>query len=376
MSPLLRVVAASVDAGYLWLRGSADEAIDAVMRGRDIRDRYHIGLMGSLLFCQESYALATGGRIVEASLALARVRDCEVDAARMLDISHVAYQDALIQLQAGALERALQAVQTARATAAHSGGPHQWALGAIAQARILHAARDTDAARRCLAEAERHLDGSSWQVVQFPVLVSRALFDLDEGLDCLPALREAFAIGARNDILNLVDFWPKMMSRLAALAIEHGIELAYTHRLIEKRSLPPPYPIESWPLPVKVYAASGEIRVVVRGHSIDAQRTVLPAPLRLLQTVVALASKAGPNPADAAALQRWMADRDDIARALRPHADAEANDAWIDQNLKRLRKLLDCPDAIEASGRMLAINPERVWVDVLDPRACSAARRP
>lgn len=95
-------------------------------------------------------------------------------------------------------------------------------------------------------------------LVEFACLISDAQFAFDRGEDSLglKALRKAFALGRKGGYRHFVWWRPGTMARLAARALEEGIEVDYALKLIKRRKLfpeNPPMDVEQWPWPVRVY---------------------------------------------------------------------------------------------------------------------------
>ncbi len=378
LSPLQAALALVVDAAFAWMRGRPYDAVASVQRGRALCQRHGMRLLGSTLYCHELYALATAGRNELAVAALNRVRASELDPARALDAAHVDFIATAVELQAGRPHEALHLLQAIQRCAAIVAGPHQWSHNLLAEAQIRHAMGEPLAVtRRLLADAIRLQRGARSDALWFEALACLALFELDAGRSGRAALRRAFAIGARNDLLCHVGFRPAMTARLCAAALRQGIEPEYAQRLISTHDLAPPSRLAVWPWAVKVHAARGQWQFEVRGHPLAWARSSPGSPLRLLQGLIELSRPVPLQPlAVAPAISARAVDRTLLGRHLRPNADSASIEDWIDQNLKRLRRLLDCPDAILAGAGQLALNPRRVWVDILDEALDPPDQRP
>ncbi len=376
MSPLQATLALIVDAAFAWMRARPDDAVASVGRGRALCQRHGMRLLGSTLHCHEVYAHVCAGRLEMALAAAARIRG-ELEPARALDAAHIEFIAASVELQAGRPQAASRLLQAVDRTAAIAAGPHQWSHNLLADAQIRHALGEPLAlTRRRVADAIRLQNGARCDALWFVALTCLALFELDNGRSGRAALRRAFALGARNDLLCYVGFRRAMLARLCVAALLHGIEPEYTRRLIEIHDLAPPSRIEGWPWAVKVHVACGRWRFEVRGQPLASPRSAPGSPLRLLQGLIELSRPVPLQPLAAAPdVSARPVDRALLGRHLRPNADPASNEDWIDQNLKRLRRRLDCPDVVLAGAGQLALNPRRVWVDILDDSRDPADRR-
>ena len=138
-------------------------------------------------------------------------------------------------------------------------------------------------------------------------------------------------------------------------------------RMIERRELDPPYVLEAWPWPVRLHCTvATKPRLWVRGDPVEAQRSTLDSPTRLLLGIVALARQVEPQAYEGHALPLRPVDRVLLGELLRPEADVGSTHDWLNQNLKRLRKRLGISDAVLSWAGKIALNSARVWVDVLD----------
>ena len=219
---------------------------------------------------------------------------------------------------------------------------------------------------------------------------------LREGDDAkaLAALRAGLAIGREHDYMNVNPFWmPEVMSRLCALALEHGIETEYVIRLIKKRGLVAPSPeAVDWPWPVKVYTL-GRFSVLIDGKPLQSSGKAQRKPLELLMALVAFG---GRDVIAAYLVERqeqlgistitvFKADGQEVVHVkdpglgdvstrdvsesqltetLWPDAEGDAAHEACAITLHRLRKLLGHDQAISLQRNHFSLDPCYVWVDV------------
>lgn len=154
--------------------------------------------------------------------------------------------------------------------------------------------------------------------------------------------------------------FPLWASRLAAIALDAGVETEFVTRAIRQRRLPPPEPArEDWPWPLQVKLLGG-YQVRRDGQPLASEGGKAPRkPQELLALLAAHPAGLGVEA---------------VIDALWPSLEAEAPRASLDMALSRLRKWLDCPEAVRLADGRIALNPTQAWSDVLAlEAACDAA---
>jgi len=166
---------------------------------------------------------------------------------------------------------------------------------------------------------------------------------------CDGLLRNALAIGRNQSYLNHYHWYPPMMSRLCARALKAGIEVPFVRFLIRKRHLLPESPdTDHWPWPVRIYTL-GRFSIVLDDAPAAFSRKAPKKLLMLLKALIALGGRdvSGQQLSDTL----WRDNEGDAAQ----EAFAAA--------LRRLRKLLGDPEAIDLDEGRLSLDSRRVWVD-------------
>ncbi len=166
------------------------------------------------------------------------------------------------------------------------------------------------------------------------------------------ALRAAMALGREHGFVThpWIGWRRNVMSRLAALALEHDIESDHVRAQIRALRLPaPPSPPEQWPFPFRIYAL-GEFEIWRGDQRLSFDGRARRKPIELLQ---ALLAHGGSDVRE-----------DVIAEALWPDADGDAAHHALETNLYRLRKLLGAR-AIHQRERRLSLDAETCWADAV-----------
>jgi hypothetical protein len=173
--------------------------------------------------------------------------------------------------------------------------------------------------------------------------------DVPDALDHLrPAYRVARECGFRHG--PMLFCCGDMMARLAALALEHGVEPEVAREVVLRNDLTaPPGAGAAWPW---------ALRIRVLGP-FEIERTDAPLPSsrkesrRLLELLRLLAAHGS-----APVAQERVAD------ALWPDSDGDAARNALDNALHRLRKMLGGDDRVLLRQGALQLNPQRCWTDV------------
>ncbi|MCC7183974.1 MAG: hypothetical protein IT509_10445 [Rhodocyclaceae bacterium] len=365
-NPLAATIWKSVEAHYAWSRGEMERCRAIATEGVELARRHGIRLGGLFLRMSIAYSWATSvGGAETARRYLAELAGETLLWNNRLARAHVLFLLALAELETGHADTALSMIREANQIAATTGGPQQRAFGALAEAQILHALSRHDDAREQLMAAKAALGNARYAYIEHARLLCEALIQLEgaDGDTGEVALRRAFELGRRGDILNFLWFRPSAIAKLCAHALVRDIEPAYVERLIQKRGLiPPGEQCESWPWPIRIHVRGGlRIQCCGRYLNLGARRS---APLRLLEAIVRLAVDADPVPARGTSLFQRPVSRHALGSLLRPGIDAASTQSWIDQNLHRLRALLGAQSHIVAQDGFVALDPRTVWVDI------------
>jgi ATP/maltotriose-dependent transcriptional regulator MalT/DNA-binding SARP family transcriptional activator len=188
-------------------------------------------------------------------------------------------------------------------------------------------------------------------ILRFHALLCDACVQLRDDADALETLAEALAIGRTQGYLNTQFWWPPMMAKLAARALQAGIETDYVKRLVLARGLAPPdgaAPAE-WPWAVEVRALGG-FEVRSQGGPLAFTGKAQKKPLELLKALVALGGRG----------VEWPR----LAAILWPDASGDAAKVSFDSTLYRLRKLLGTESALALQEGKLSLDPRQCRVDV------------
>jgi ATP/maltotriose-dependent transcriptional regulator MalT len=171
--------------------------------------------------------------------------------------------------------------------------------------------------------------------------------------EAIEKLREAMAFGReRGYVVHPWIGWRRdVMARLAAVALEHGIEADHVRAQVRAMRLAPPSSpaaLEAWPWPVRVRTL-GQFELWRGDERLDLSARAQRKPLELLQALIALGAS--------------EVREEHLADALWPDAEGDAARHALETTVYRLRKLVGAPEAVVQRDRKLSLDPSLCWVD-------------
>jgi tetratricopeptide (TPR) repeat protein len=226
-----------------------------------------------LHLCETWHHLARGE--YRAMAPVARRAAAAIDHRRRADVSLVHHVNAWLALLEGDLGRSKQEAETALALGIAIGWKYVRPLNLFALAEVQIERGEYAEADQCLEQFRTEFSMLDGPMLEFDAGLTDAYCGLRQGNEsrCAASLTTALAIGRTHGFMNNSRWYAPMMSRLAAFALEHGIEPEYTRSLIRRRELLPERPIERWPWPVRVYTL-GRFPRRIRGQgATEAART-------------------------------------------------------------------------------------------------------
>ncbi len=189
--------------------------------------------------------------------------------------------------------------------------------------------------------------------VEFSCHLARAEFALDlkdENL-AVKSLKKALSLGNEQGYVNTYFWRSDVLSRLCSKALNEGIERAYVRKLIKQRNLVPDnflIEIEEWPWPVRIFTLNG-FRLFLNGTQVRFTRKAKHMPMALLKVLIALGGR------DVSA--------DHIADSLWPDSEGDTAHWSFATTLRRLRKLMGLPKAIQLRDKRLTIDRSCCCID-------------
>jgi LuxR family transcriptional regulator, maltose regulon positive regulatory protein len=167
----------------------------------------------------------------------------------------------------------------------------------------------------------------------------------------IAAIRTSMKIGKEKGFVNLY-MWPQgVMGKVAARALDAGIEVQYVRELIKRNALLPDtvsFVPENWPWPLKIYTL-GRFNIVKDEKPIEFIRKTQQKPLLLLKALIALGGR--------------DVREDLITDFLWPDADGDAAHSAFGTTLFRLRHLLGSEHCIKVQDGRVFLDNQICWVD-------------
>jgi hypothetical protein len=193
--------------------------------------------------------------------------------------------------------------------------------------------------------------GGQAGILEALIALARAVQALDEGrADADAAARHAVRLCAAEGFHRFLMSFPGHAARIAAIGLDAGVETEFLTRAVRERHLVPPDPArEAWPWAVQVRVLGG---LAVRRDGAPLGSAGGKAQKKPLELLALLA-------AHPAGLEAGV-----LIDALWPSLEAEAPRASLEMAVSRLRKWLDCPEAVRVADGRVALDPKCVWTDV------------
>ena len=269
-----------------------------------------------------------------------------------MDLAHYHKQHLSLEMACGDAAAAAQHARLGVAAALRLGSPFfaaSWlaqGAAALGMAGELHEAETW--LDRAWAESERGF------VRSYQPLILAVWFYV---LQCCGAedrarekLRALLALIVDEDTFSYIGTMPPVRDVVLRAAIVSGFRGPRVDRLIRKYELAPLGQWRrDWPWTIEIYTL-GAFRIKVYAEPLQYSRKTPRKVLQLLKALVAMGGTDVPM--------------SKLVDSLWPDEDGDAGMEALSASLHRLRRLLNCPDAIVTGEGVLSINKARVWVDL------------
>ncbi len=329
---------------YVLRVGTPRDALAAIDEALELAESNGLAIAGVIRRYRIGYLLTLG----ELTAAEAEIRKLE----KAPHIEPYYEMKSWLALQRGNLDVARFEAQIALQMAIDRGRTHYQTLDLFLQAEVSAEVADFEKAKAQLDEYRRHTIGMAGRLGEYQALLVDAYVALRQRdrARCHSLLRAVLDIGSQQRYRSHWNWYPKMMARLYAEALDQGIEVAYVQDVIRQHGLLPESPdTENWPWPVKIYTL-GRFEVLKAGELLRFEGKAQRQPLKLAKLLVALGGRNVPS-------NKLI----DLLWSEPSVGDAQKT---LEITVHRLRRLLDCEDALQVSARSVSLNPQLVWVDV------------
>ena len=341
------------EAAYLRLISSYDRSITMVLEGLELAKKSGIGVFDTT-FCALGTWISLGkGDQKTAAQFLSKMAPA-IPSHRTNDTARHLYLQALSSALSGDFATGEETARVALELTRKTGFSFSEGLCSIAVGHLctelgkykeaaVHLSRAGEIARR-----NKNLQ-LEYKSLLFSSYLALSKEDEEAALDLL---QKAMTLGREQGYFEHCWWQPAVMTVLCVKALETGIEIPYVQELIRKRRLvpdTPPFAIESWPWPIRVFTL-GRFELVVKDRVMRASDKARNRPLALLKALIALGGR--------------KVRESEITDALWPDSDGDLAHRSFATTLHRLRKLLDLPEAIRLRGGRLTLDDRYCWIDV------------
>ena len=348
------------DALCTWVRGNNEKCIALAREALDLARQSGVSVWSDYVATVGSAAALATDRLDVAQEFLA-VLAKSAESGTTFSVGSYMYQLGWEAYLRGDIARALSSAELACERADALGDPFPRAMVRLGLAQTQwHSGRPSEAIET-LRAGRQIAEGVGCGLVQHACDLVESDFLWDKSrADAIACLERGLGLARARAYHNMFWLGAATMTRIAARALENGIEADFVRGLIAKRRLEPkgarPGP-DSWFWRYRVRAL-GQFELIRHELAPDGepQKTVpsTPAlrgmPLRLLKAIVA---QGGRRVHDVALID-----------ALWPDAEGDAGRRVFDTTLHRLRRQLGENDMIHLSDGIVSLDEGICWIDV------------
>lgn len=284
---------------------------------------------------------------------LSWLRD-HLEGTRLVDRSQYHFLLGWDQAARGDVDRAYREARTALVLAEEAGVPLQITLPTFLLAQLAHERGDTEEAQTHLARMRGIGEAMQSQSMRFMAEMVEAdhAYARGDEVEGTRLLRAGFERARRQRLLFYAGWRPSLMTRLCVAALERDICVDYVQEMIRHHALVPdraPLDVSNWPWAVEIRAL-GALRVHRGDGELRATGKAPHRPLELLRALLAFGGRHVPA-------QR-------LIDTLWPDAEGDLGQQALDTNLLRLRRFLQCDEAVVVEHGRVSLDEGLCWVDV------------
>ena len=353
LSPISRLNFCWLEAAYANANGRHDHALKMVADGLELANATGVHLMDNLLAGHGVLSsLHKGDR--KAARGFLRKMASSLATAPPWEASFYHYLAAWVSLDGEEKGQAAVHSGLCLALSEEVGNPWPEALAHLQRFFVLLEEGDPQEAARHLSRAERMGKESGMQFVRFACLLTEAYRCIREGKEESGAsfLRDGLRLGKELGFFEIYLWRPGLLEKVAAKALEMGIETGYVRELIRRNALVPVDVLADsgrWPWALKLQTL-GTFALLKEDRPLVFSRKVQSKPLLMLKALVALGGK--------------NIHEEQLTDILWPDAEGDLAHQSLAVTLRRLRTLLGNEKALSLRGSRLTLEPGYCWVDV------------
>jgi two-component SAPR family response regulator len=354
VSPLAYVMGKTTDAWYAQTIGAYKRCLEAMSEGLEKSRESGVHLWDHLLRIMGVYAALGLGDYRQSEQLLEQMA-AGLDRLRPLDKFYYYHLASLHCTSSGEIQRALVFGETAIELAQKIAFLGAEAKSRYAMAYLMQVTGKYGEAKKHIAlsrEIGRAVKSDIMEFYFLLALADIAFAEHDEHVGLLH-LREAMALGREKGYaaFNFFKESNKELSFLCRKALEAGIEPAFAREMIRKRHLvpeTPPFHIEHWPWPIRIYTLGG-FRLYVDDKLVAFSGKVQKKPLEMLKILVALG--------EGGVRESHLTD------VLWSEAEGDAASASYRTTMHRLRQMVGNEKIVIVDDGRVSLDARYCWVD-------------
>lgn len=352
IAPLYQITWHSINGIFLWMTNHFQESHDAFTRGLAIAEREGIHFWDFMLLANLTHCSLCQGNIKEAQAYLDQMTFI-LGTQRKLDIAHYYYLEAGKALCLANPALALEHINKCSDLAKEGSSLFIKFIFSAGKADVLIELEEYDRADHYIEAALHHGRKMNSNNSEYRCAWLRALFNFKQKNDEAGYfyLRKYLSISKACKTVNHTWWRSSVMEPLFRKALEADIEVDHVRRLIREHAIAPPVSgdhVKHWPYCLKVYTL-GSFSVLVDHRPLSYNHRRQNKPLTLLKAIIAFGGR--------------QVREEQLWEALWPDAEGDAAHVAFTTTLHRLRKLIDCEQAITLQGRQVSLDAHRCWVD-------------
>ena len=352
LSPISRLNFCWLEAAYANANGRHDHGLKMVADGFELANATGVHLMDNLLAGHGALSSLLK-RDMKGAKGFLRKMASSLATAPPWEASFYHYLTAWVSLHGGEKGQAAVHSGLCLALCDEVGNPWTEALAHLQRFFVLLEEGDPQGAAHHLDRAKRMGKESGMRFIQFACLLTEAYRCLREGKEAsgVPFLRDGLRLGKELGFFAIYLWRPGLLEKIAAKALEMGIETEYVREFIRRNALVPVDVLGDsghWPWALKLHTL-GTFALLKEDRPLAFSRKVQNKPLLMLKALVALGGK--------------NIHEEQLTDILWPDAEGDLAHQSFAVTLRRLRTLLGNEKTLSLRGSRLTLEPGYCWVD-------------
>jgi ATP/maltotriose-dependent transcriptional regulator MalT/DNA-binding SARP family transcriptional activator len=350
--PLARTLGYFAASWHGWMEGDYTASLTAIEDGIQLSEKTGVVIWNQLMKMQGAISCLSEGEVDKADKWLDPLAE-NLTQCREFDIFYYHNERAWQALLRGKFQEALAYQKAALINITKVGAKPIIGVAHFGMSQIYHELGKFDQRDYHLAQALLCAELCNSRILEFRVGLARTQYYLEDGDNerASELLKTTMAVGKAEGYYNFTFWRSSVITPLAMLCLQEGIELEYVQKLIQKRKLRPQHPpvtIENWPWPLRIYTL-GRFSVLKNGVPLVFGKKASIKVLELLKALIACGGR--------------DVSEDRLSDLLWPDSDGDAAHQALATTLFRLRKWLGVKNAVIRSEGLMSLDPYSCWVD-------------